>query len=342
MARIISPACIFDNLSASYGSENIITGISGQLEQGEALALIGPNGSGKTTLLRAILHLCKTTTGSVKIFNTTSHDEYKHQISYVPQISGLDPSFPITVKEVVNMGLYSRKKWYNRFTSKDKERVMQVLEKVGMQSKAKEKFGNLSGGQQQRVLVARAIISNPKLLLLDEPFNGLDQPNRKALIEIIRSLKGEKVSIIVSTHDLDLAYAVCEKALILKNKQIVFDTISKALTGENIALAYGACKHENNVYISDPPNLLNNMDTFTKEQSKQITSQSSNNINTKTKSDDTNSNEENIAISNRKNIKELNETVEVQETAGIKQCNKTTGTKKLDDSNYSPNEQLGL
>ncbi len=240
MARTTLPVCTFNNLSASYGAGDVLMDINAQIVQGEALALIGPNGSGKTTLLRAILHLCKITNGELKVLENTEYEKYKNFISYVPQISRLDPTFPVTVKQVVTMGLYSRIGWFKKIKPKDQKLVMDMLEKVGLADRANEKFGNLSGGQQQRVLVARATVSNPKLLLLDEPFNGLDQPNRKALINIIKDLKKENVTVIVSTHDLDLAYSVCEKVLIIKNKQIAFGYIESTLTGENISAAYGA------------------------------------------------------------------------------------------------------
>ncbi len=270
-------ACKFENLSLSYGGENVLTGINGTLAQGNALALIGPNGSGKTTLLRSILRLCKVTSGKLTVLNSTNPQDYKHNIGYVPQVADLDPAFPITVKQVVMMGLYPRIGWFRLPKAKHKKAVIEALKKVDMLDKMNKKFGTLSGGQQQRILVARAFISKPKILLLDEPFNGLDQPNRKALLDIIDSLKKEKISIIVSTHDLDLAYAVCEKVLIVKNHQIAFGDIKDTLTGENIARAYGANTHE-----YEEMNLGNNISfglSDTKKDTDEMNSKSKNTTN---------------------------------------------------------------
>lgn len=197
-----TPALEFNNASFTYGGPPVLTGVTGTLYPGEALALIGPNGSGKTTLLCGILRT-------------------------------------VTVRQVVEMGLYGEVGWLGRITGERRKRVDQALDRVDMLGRAGRRFGDLSGGQKQRVLLARSIVARPKLILLDEPFNGLDEPNRLKLLDLIHSVKAEGVAVVVSTHDIVLAQETCEKVLLLANRQIGFGPKEEILVPELIAEAYG-------------------------------------------------------------------------------------------------------
>ena len=119
----------------------------------------------------------------------------KGAIGYVPQVADLDPTFPVTVRQVVEMGLYGEVGWLGRITGERRKRVDQALDRVDMLGRAGRRFGDLSGGQKQRVLLARSIVARPKLILLDEPFNGLDEPNRLKLLDLIHSVKAEGVAL---------------------------------------------------------------------------------------------------------------------------------------------------
>lgn len=232
------PALAYDNASFSYGGTPILTGVTGRVYPGEALALIGPNGAGKTTLLRGILGTVDVT-GTQSILGSTTGSVPKGAIGYVPQVADLDVTFPVSVRQVVGMGLYAELGWFRWLGRSHKQRVTAALERVGMAQRAHTRFGNLSGGQRQRVLLARSIVASPQMILLDEPFNGLDEPNREALLSIIASVKQEGVAVIVSTHDLKLAYVACEKAVLLAGRQIAFGSLDEVLTRENITVAYG-------------------------------------------------------------------------------------------------------
>ncbi|OKL48760.1 ABC transporter ATP-binding protein [Boudabousia marimammalium] len=212
--------------------------MTGAVMPGEALALIGPNGSGKTTLLRGILSLITVSEGNLKLLGSDDLKTARQLIGYVPQLADIDPTFPVTVRTVVEMGIYNQLRWWQSARTK-RQKVMEALERVGMADRAGLRFGTLSGGQQQRVLLARATVGNPHILLLDEPFNGLDQPNRQALLEAIENLKAAGVAIIVSTHDMDLAHAVCEKVLLVAGEQIAFGPRDKTLTEPNLRKAFG-------------------------------------------------------------------------------------------------------
>lgn len=232
MSRAVTPILRFEAATLGYSRKPVVTGLSGVLHEGEALALIGPNGSGKTTFLRSILAEADILAGRV--------DVTAGAIGHVPQSADLDLEFPVTAEEVVAMGLYGELGWFRRLARAHRVRVQAALERVGMAERADTRFGRLSGGQRQRILLARAIVARPRLILLDEPFNGLDQPNRDALIDLIRSVKAEGVGVVVSTHDLSLATLTCERALLLAGRQVAFGPLRDVLTPENLACAYGA------------------------------------------------------------------------------------------------------
>lgn len=234
-----APVVRFDAASFSYGHGSnrvtVLEGIDGSLHRGEALALIGPNGAGKSTVLK----------GLVGIVDSSQLHLASGAIGYVPQTAEFDPTFPVTARDVVAMGIRGAKKnrwWWPSFLqpnpAKD-PRTMAALQRVGLADRANYRFGQLSGGQRQRVLIARALVSQPMLMLLDEPFNGLDDPNRKALLAILSEIKKEGVAIVVSTHDLVLAEETCDKVLLLAGRQVAFGPINDVLQPDVIAQAYG-------------------------------------------------------------------------------------------------------
>ena len=233
------PVVILEDASFSYGSSTVLTGVSGQVPAGQALALVGPNGSGKTTLMRALLGIVSVSAGRVRVNAAVPGRAPRGSVGYVPQVSDLDPTFPVTVREVVQMGMYSQLGILRRPGARTRRRAMEALESVGLADRAELRFGTLSGGQQQRVLVARCVAARPRLILLDEPFNGLDQPNREALLSIITDLKEWGVSLIISTHDLVLAQATCEQAALLAGRQIAFGPRDEVLVARSIDEAYG-------------------------------------------------------------------------------------------------------
>lgn len=227
-----APALRVSGASFAYAQTPALTGIDFDLLAGEAIALIGPNGSGKSTLLKGILGLIKRTGGTVEVLG---HDTAPAgTVGYVPQTDELDPEFPVSLEQVVMMGRYRELGWLRLPGRKDRAAVTAALDTVGLGHLAKARFGELSGGQQQRGLLARAVAGGPRLLLLDEPFNGLDQSNRDALVGTVERLKADGVAVLVSTHDLDLARAVCERVLLLNGSQVAFGPRDSVLTLDNV------------------------------------------------------------------------------------------------------------
>lgn len=223
--------------SFGYGSRPTLEHLNFSVRPGQAVAVIGPNGSGKSTVLKGVLGLISRVGGSVTVLGESTAPA--GSIGYVPQADEVDPQFPITLQQVVMMGRYRSMGWFRVPGKRDREAVRTALEAVGLAHLAKTRFGQLSGGQQQRGLLARALASGPRLLLLDEPFNGLDQRNREALVATLERLKQQGVAVLVSTHDLELANSACDGVLLLNGAQVAFGTRDTVLTLENVQAAFG-------------------------------------------------------------------------------------------------------
>ena len=219
------------NASIGYSQTPVLTGITLSLSPGHALALIGPNGSGKTTLMRALLGSAQVISGEVSC--------PLDFLGYVPQNSDIDLSFPINVRQVVVMGMYPKTKLLRPLSREQKEEVSAALEQIGLADRARERFGTLSGGQRQRVLVARALVAKPRLVLLDEPFNGLDEPNREALLSLINQAKAQGTAFMISTHDYRVATEVCDESLIVAGRQVAYGPTSQVFRPEIINEAFG-------------------------------------------------------------------------------------------------------
>ena len=211
------PVLVTENLDLGYDATTILENVNLTVAPGAALALIGANGSGKSTLLKGILGMCRAT-GVLRCVNN---------IGYVPQHQDIDPSFPVTAQGVVAMGLSATTPWWRRV---DSNKISSALARVNLEQKATERFGSLSGGQRQRVLIARAVVTNPALMLLDEPFNGLDTTSRDVLVRVLTELKQQGTGVVVSTHDYSLAEQLCEQTAVFADGHVtIYDTAEALL-----------------------------------------------------------------------------------------------------------------
>lgn len=206
------PVIETDHLFFSYPNNSVLSDVSIKVQQGEFIGLIGPNGGGKTTFLKLITGFIKPTSGTIHVFGNIpkSGSGTQLHLAYVPQTTRFDRNFPVSVFEVVLSGLLSRLPWYGRFHQTERDLAFYTLEKVNMQDFAKKPFGTLSGGQAQRVLIARALVSDPKLLLLDEPTASVDSKAEADIFSILKELKG-KMTILMVTHDLQAAIEHVER-----------------------------------------------------------------------------------------------------------------------------------
>ena len=222
----------FKDAVLGYGNTPVLSGLTLDVDGGQALALVGPNGGGKTTLMRGIVGGCSVLSGSVEIS--------ARRIGLVPQSADLDLTFPVSASEVVTMGLVAEVGWGRRIGADMRARVGEALERVNLSDRASRRFGTLSGGQRQRVLVARALVARPDLVMMDEPFNGLDAPSRDILTRLIAELTADGVGVVVSTHDLSLARDVCSRACVLASRLVALGSVDEALAPSVLARAYGA------------------------------------------------------------------------------------------------------
>ena len=207
-----------EHLSFAYNEGDVLTDICFTVGEGEFVGLFGPNGGGKTTLLSLLMGFLKPSRGHIRIFGK-SPVLARSQIAWVPQTFHFDRHFPISVEEVVLGGRLAHLSWLGRFSPNDFAAVHTALKKVGMEPFLRAPFATLSGGQAQRVLIARALASNPTLLLLDEPTASVDYAAQAEIYRLLKSLKGE-ITVVMVTHDLNTAVAYVDKVFCVQKTLI--------------------------------------------------------------------------------------------------------------------------
>ena len=228
----------YAGVSVGYRGTPVLTHLDLQLSAGQRLALVGPNGAGKSTLIKSVLGLVPILAGAATVLGTTPA-RARADIGYVPQTGSLDADFPVTAAQVVMMGRYRRIGWWRPTRAADRAAVREALDRVGLAGRSRDHFGMLSGGQRQRVLLARAIAAEPRLLLLDEPFNGVDAVSQDAILGALRGLSAAGTALMLSTHDLNLARELADLVCILNGRQWAVGPPAEALTAETVRRAYG-------------------------------------------------------------------------------------------------------
>jgi len=212
------PLVSLHNVSLGYDSQAVIDNVNLAIYPGDLFGLAGPNGSGKTTLFRTILGLLPILGGSLSRNCSLSH------FGYVPQSAALDPQFPLSVAEIVEMGAYGRVRSYQFFPKQEKQRAGEVLDQVGMRHLLKKSFFSLSGGQKQRVLIARALMVMPKLMILDEPLSGVDEESRRTIADVLIKLTREDgLAVFFSSHDLAMVQRVADRIVRVDKGKIWLD-----------------------------------------------------------------------------------------------------------------------
>jgi len=229
-----------ESVSIYYDSYTAVENLTFKLEEGETLLLLGPNGAGKTTLLRTLAGFHRDYKGKLLIFG--KHPlEARDLVSYVPQSHYLNERVPLTALEVVAMGgIYKRGFVHFKISKKILKSAEEALEFVGLRHIKNKLFKELSGGQKQRVLLARALISSPKLLLLDEPLSVLDPSARVEVANVLGKIKKEKdITMIITTHDINPLTEIGDKIMLLNRQLVAFGTPEEVLRDEIISRVYG-------------------------------------------------------------------------------------------------------
>ena len=228
-----------EGLSVSYGKKRVLTNIYLHVEEGKVIGVLGPNGAGKSTLFKAMLGLIELNSGVVKIFGKDI-SEVRRRIAYVPQRDEVDWTFPATVRDVVLMGRYPAKTIWQRMDAVDHQKATDAMEELSITDLAHRQIGALSGGQQQRVFLARALCQEADILLLDEPFVGVDITTEEHIIRVLRKLAKEGKTLLVVHHDLPTVPAYFNQVILINQRLIAYGDTETTFVKENIAKTYGA------------------------------------------------------------------------------------------------------
>ena len=233
-----SPAAIeVENLTVSYGPVPALLDVSFAIPPGQLVGVIGPNGSGNITLTKAILGFVKPDLGTVKLFGEPA-DHAIGRVAYVPQRGSVDWDFPVTVRDVALMGRYGHVSWWKDLTAEDKRIAEEALEMVRMSEFRDRQIGQLSGGQQQRVFMARAMTQGADILLLDEPFAGVDAATEHAILDVLERTKASGRTLVVVHHDLSTADEYFDALLLLKQRLFAFGPPATVLHPELLCEVY--------------------------------------------------------------------------------------------------------
>ena len=226
------------DLTVAYGEKPVLWDIDLEVPSGTLMAVVGPNGAGKTTLIRAILGLVRPAAGQALVHGRP-YGEARRRVAYVPQRGSVDWDFPTSVLDVVLMGRYGRLGWVRRPGEADRNAAHGALEQVGMDELAGRQISQLSGGQQQRVFLARALVQEADVYLMDEPFQGVDATTERAIVELLRELRSGGKTVVAVHHDLQTVEEYFDQVTLLNVRRIASGPVAEAFTDENLRRTYG-------------------------------------------------------------------------------------------------------
>tara|TARA_B100000029_G_scaffold83047_1_gene74065 strand:- start:40935 stop:41720 length:786 start_codon:yes stop_codon:yes gene_type:complete len=234
VCQIVSEGCCVE-----LGNQLVLDDVSFKIKKGTLVGVVGPNGGGKTTLFNTILGLVSITHGSMKI-KGLNPDQAKGMIGYVPQTEQLNWKFPVTARQVVQMGITSNTSFLPFFSKKDQQLIEESLSKVELLNRIDDRVGEMSGGQRQRVFLARTLAQGAEILLLDEAFSGVDIGSQEKLLDILKNLKDDGNTILMSTHDLNTIGERFDEVLCLNRHCCAFGDPLKVLTSDVLVELYGS------------------------------------------------------------------------------------------------------
>lgn len=235
--RPSDPAIDVEDLTVAYREKPAIWDLDLSIPAGVLAAIVGPNGAGKSTLLKTVLRLIRPVAGVVKVFGQP-YPQVRSRVAYVPQRASVDWDFPANVFDVAMMGTYSQLGWCRRPGRKERQQTISALERVGMADLGHRQIGQLSGGQQQRLFLARALVQQAELYLMDEPFQGVDAVTESAIMDVLRSLRDAGKTVVAVHHDLATVPKYFDWVALLNVKLIAAGAIATAFTDANIRQVY--------------------------------------------------------------------------------------------------------
>ncbi len=237
VARDSAPLAV-DDLTVAYHRKPVIWDIGFSIPPGSLVGIVGPNGAGKSTLLKAVLDLVPRASGRVTVFGKP-YGQNRHRVGYVPQRESVDWDFPISALDVVTMGLYREIGWCRPVRKRHKEAARHALQEVGIADLADRQISQLSGGQQQRTFLARALVQNADLYLMDEPFAAVDASTEKAIVDLLHRMKKDGKTAIVIHHDLQTVPEYFDYVVLLNMRIVAHGPTGKVFTPENLEKTYG-------------------------------------------------------------------------------------------------------
>lgn len=232
-----SPLSIHD-MTVAYHRRPVLWDVDYVAPAGKLVAIVGPNGAGKSTLIKAALELIPMVSGDVRVFGQP-YREQRSRVAYVPQRTSVDWDFPVSALDVVATGLYRRIGWMRPVTRRWREQARTALARVGMADYAARQISQLSGGQQQRVFLARALVQEADLYLMDEPFAGVDAATEQAIVELLRQLRAAGQTALVVHHDLPTVTEYFDEVLLLNMRVVAAGPVGSVFTNENLRSTYG-------------------------------------------------------------------------------------------------------
>ena len=227
-----------NHLTVCYDRKPALWEADLSLPQGTMTGIVGPNGAGKSTFLKAILGLIPITSGLVKFFGE-DYSKVRHRIAYVPQRESVDWEYPISAREVVAMGLYREMGLFRRVGKEQRMKADEALDRVGMKEYGHTQIGSLSGGQQQRVFLARALVQDADLYLMDEPFAGIDATTEKVILELMQDLRAAGASLVCVHHDLPTVADYFDHLALLNLRVVASGELSEVFNRETLTQCYG-------------------------------------------------------------------------------------------------------
>ena len=227
-----------EDLTVAYREAPVLWDVDLDVPDSTLMAIVGPNGAGKSTLIKAILGLIEPSAGRVLVYGKP-YAQQRSLVAYVPQRGSVDWDFPTNALDVVTMGRYGALGWFRRPGKAEREMAMDALKMVGMEGYAERQISQLSGGQQQRVFLARALVQNAQIYLMDEPFQGVDATTEHAIIKVLQSLKEAGKTVLVVHHDLETVPEYFDRVFILNVRAIAAGPVATTFTPENLRRAYG-------------------------------------------------------------------------------------------------------
>ncbi len=229
---------VIDDLTVAYHRKPVLWDVNVELPPGKLVGIIGPNGAGKSTLIKAVLDLVPAASGRVLVFGKP-YRKNRHRVGYVPQRESVDWDFPVSAVDVVAMGLYGRIGWCLPVTRKYRRIALEALDRVGIADLANRQISHLSGGQQQRTFLARALVQNADLYLMDEPFAAVDAATERAIVEILQELRRAGKTMVIVHHDLHTVPEYFDHVILLNMRVVAMGPTRDVFTTENVQKTYG-------------------------------------------------------------------------------------------------------